>query len=157
MRRGIEDQDEGVLARIAVEHIHHFAADTVEDLALRGVHVLLIFVLLSLQLASEEFTLPGQTGSLFLAELGASRINALTQIGDLFVEIFEFILARRKLRLQLGSRLFSFGGTGDRLADADYADLAGSRSARRRRALRVGSASGEDDRRSKGDDAKDPA
>jgi len=48
--RRVKDCNIAVLARVAVENVHHFTADPVDHVALRGVNVFLIFVLLALKL-----------------------------------------------------------------------------------------------------------
>src|SRR5207302_7703289 len=43
LRRGIENDDIAVFAGIAVQHVDHFAADAINDVGLRGVHIFLVF------------------------------------------------------------------------------------------------------------------
>src|SRR5882762_5104531 len=50
LRGSIQDSHIPVLARVAVQHIDHFATDAIEHFGLRRVYVFLVFVLFTLQL-----------------------------------------------------------------------------------------------------------
>src|SRR5258708_1612783 len=125
LRGGIQNDDVSVFAGIAVEHIHHLAADAVDDVGLRGVDVFLVFGVHALEALGEPLTLLPQASFLFLAELVRAGLKTLLQIIDLLVETFDFVLPRCELRLQLGGGQLALRGGNDGLANADNTDLAG--------------------------------
>src|SRR6266404_2114734 len=88
LRGSIENRHVPILARVAIKHVDHFAADAIENFGLRGVYVFLIFVLLALQLPRLGFAFALQTSLLVLAELAGAGVEALAQIVDLFVQSF---------------------------------------------------------------------
>ena len=136
LRRSIQDGHVAILARVAVQHIDHLAADAIEHFRLRRVYVFLVFVLFPLELPRQLFAFALQTRFLFIAELTAAGVHALAQIVDLLVQPFQLALARRKLRLQFRAGLLALGRAGNRLAHIDDAELrAGGRT--RRGALRA--------------------
>jgi hypothetical protein len=63
---------------------------------------------------------------LLVAPRGLVRRQLLANIVDLLVETFQFILARRKLRLQLRRSLLSFRRSHDGLTNVQHGYLAGA-------------------------------
>src|SRR5260370_9101515 len=131
LRGGIQDDDVPVFAGIAVEHVHHLAADSVDDVGLLGLNVFLILRVHAIAALGEPLTLLPEAGFFFRAQLATAAGKTLLQITDLLVEIFDFVLPRSELRLQLGGSELSLRGRNDGLANADDADLAGCVRARR--------------------------
>src|SRR6202521_4921340 len=123
LRGRIQNNDVAALARVAVQHVDHFAADAVNDVALRRVHVFLILILLALQLPRQKFTLLLQTRGLIWAELPFAGSKALPNVVDLLVEVLQIRLARSKLRLQFRGRQLPFRRCDDGLADVDDTNL----------------------------------
>src|SRR5262249_32638148 len=123
LRGSIEHGDVAVLAGVAIEHVHDLAADATERFLLSSVHIFLKILLLALKLLGQCFTLTSQTLCLFGTQFVAARLQALAQIVDLLVHRFDFVLARRKLRLQFGGCLLAFGRVHDCLANAQHTDL----------------------------------
>src|SRR5258708_39877389 len=123
LRGSIQDGHIPVLARVAVQHIDHFAADAIEHFGLRRVYVFLVFVLFALQLPRFGFAFALQAGLLVWTEFSAAGIDARTQIVDLLVQPFQLALTRRKLRLQFCSGLLAFGGACNCLAPVNCAEV----------------------------------
>src|SRR5690242_5709801 len=132
----IENYGIAVFARVAVEHIHHFAADAVDDVGLRGVDVFLIFRVHAIEALRKPLALLPQTSFFFLAQLAAAAGKPRLQVIDLLVEVFDLGLAGSKLRLQFRGSHLALRRGNDRLANADDADL--SRCGRARRGGRLG-------------------
>ena len=127
----LEDGDESVFARIALNDVHHFPADPVDHFALRRVHVFLQRGVLAVELCGEPLPLGGYPRFLVVAPGGGVGSELLAQIVDLLVERLQFILLRGKLRLQFRGRLLPFRGRHDGLPDIDRADFRATRRARR--------------------------
>src|SRR5882672_1225821 len=125
LRGSVEHGRIAVLARVAIQNVHHLAADAVNHVLLRGIDVFLIFFLLPLKLLGECCALALQATLFILAQFVAARLQTLTNIVDLLVHVFQFRLARGKLRLQLRGGLLSFGSVHYCLPDAQYANLFG--------------------------------
>jgi len=138
LRRGIQDEDVSVFAGIAVEHVHHLAADAVDNVGLSGVNVFLVFRIHALEALRKPLTLLPEAGFFFLAQLVLAGLKTLLQIIDLLVEIFDFVLPRCELRLQLRGRQLALRSGNDGLANADDADLACCGRTSRGRRLRPG-------------------
>src|SRR5258708_4851463 len=136
LRGSIQDGHIPVLARVAVQHVDHFAADAIEHFGLRRVYVFLVFVLFALQLSRLGFAFALQARLLIWAEFSGAGIDARTQIVDLLVQAFQLALARRKLRLQFRAGLLAFGSAGNGLAHVNDAEFR-SRGRSWRGALRV--------------------
>ena len=124
LRRGIQNDDISVFAGVAVEHVHHFAADAVDDVGLRGVHIFLVFGVHAIEPLRQPLALLSQAGFFFLTQLVRAGLKTLLQIIDLLVQILDLVLARSKLRLQLRGSQLALRRGNDGLANADNADLA---------------------------------
>src|SRR4029077_12777998 len=63
---------------------------------------------------------------LVLTDLSLPGIKALTNIANLLVHAFQFVLARSELRLKLGASLLTFRSACDGLTDVDNTDFRGA-------------------------------
>src|SRR4030095_6080775 len=88
-----------------------------------------------------------QTASLFGTQFAFIRLEALPNIADLLIEIFELGLARRELPLQFGRTLLAFRGGDNGLANIQYAHLGGDCSPCCRGRLRAESCNADQARR----------
>src|SRR5260370_3456847 len=75
LRGGIQDDDVSVFAGIAVQHVHHLAADAVNDVGLLGVHVFLILGVHAIEALGEPLTLLPEAGFFFLAALVGAGVK----------------------------------------------------------------------------------
>ena len=110
----------------------------VDNVGLSGVNVFLVFRVHALEALRKPLTLLPEAGFFFLAQLVLAGLKTLLQIIDLLVEIFDFVLPRCELRLQLRGRQLALRSGNDGLANADDADLACCGRTSRGRRLRPG-------------------
>src|SRR5271165_7278223 len=123
---GIKDCDVVVLLREAVENIHHFSADAVDDFPLRRADVFLILVSLAIKPLSQPSSLSGNASPFLFVQCRRACAQALLQIIHLLLQRFQLFLPRCELRVELSSCLLPFRGYTDRLEDVDDADLCSS-------------------------------
>src|SRR5437763_7875137 len=123
LSRRVQDHGVAVLAGIAIEHVHHLAADAVDDFTLRRVQVFLKLVVQAIEALRGFLSLLGQTSNFVLAALAFAGSEALAQIVDLFVQVFQLSLTRSELGLEFGGSLFALGGISDGAANVDDANL----------------------------------
>ena len=126
LRRRIKHRQESAFPRVTVQHIHHLPSDPVHHVALRRIHVFLHLVLFAVQLLRQLLALRLRPGFLLVAPGRLVRGQLLPQIIDLLVERFQFILPRRKLRLQFRRSLFPFRRRDDGLSHVQNCDLSGA-------------------------------
>src|SRR5690348_878951 len=120
---GVQDYNVAVLAGVFIEHVHHLAADAVDDFTLRRVHVLLKLVIEAIEALRGLLALLGQACNFVLAALAFAGGETLAQIVNLFVQVFQLALTRSELGLEFGGSLFAFGGISDGATNVDDANL----------------------------------
>src|SRR5208283_740732 len=133
---GIEHRGVSVLPGIPVQHVHHLPADAVHDVALSGLRILVEFAVLAVELRRQTLALHLQPLLLLVAQGDRSRGEFLPHFVDLLVEVFQFVLPGRKLRLQFSGCLLAFGGGGNRQPYVDHSHFCPAGGARRRGPLR---------------------
>src|SRR5438094_8584816 len=119
LSRRVQDHGVAVLAGIAIEHVHHLAADAVDDFTLRRVQVFLKLVVQAIEALRGFLSLLGQTSNFVLAALAFAGSEALAQIVDLFVQVFQLSLTRCELVLEFGGRLLTLEVISDGTAMVD--------------------------------------
>src|SRR5712692_1855104 len=63
--RGVQDHSIAAFTRVAVQNVDQFAADSIDNFPLRGVHIFLVFILFTVDLLPEPLPLGGQPGLFF--------------------------------------------------------------------------------------------
>src|SRR2546421_451710 len=124
LRRGIQNDGITVFTRVTVQHVHHLAADAVDDVGLRGIDVFLVFGVHAVEALRAPLTLLPEAGLFFLAQLVRAGLKTLLQITDLLVQTLDLVLTGSELRLQLRGSQLALRRGNDSLSNVDDADLA---------------------------------